>query len=560
MRRSRAALQAPSTPPPPVDWETPGRATLDELMPIGVAACMIALLALNYFATHGMLLLYGDAVAHLHIARRILDSRYPGLSQMGGVWLPLPHLLLLPFVQKMEWWQTGLAGAWPSMICYVASVVGFYRMARHMLSVRWAMVAVAFFGLNPALIYLSTTAMTEPLFLALMVWSALQLMEFGIALREGKVRRAKWRIAALTALLIGAVYTRYDGWIMAAVVWCMALVLLVRYWNGGKNLRGVRNAFVVFTVLLAAAPIGWLAFNAHYFHDPLDFMRGPYSASAIEKKTSPPGSRHYRGWRNPAWSLLFYTRTAQVDAAAWETGFGVVALALAGLWAAFRKKLDGRGALALLWFPLPFYMYSISYSSIPIFIPQLWPHSFYNARYGMELLPALALSACVALAWAQQGWFAGKAKGATALWVVALVAVLANCGQLFYFKPLVMQEALQNSSTRIPMEAAIARELTAMAPGTPVMMYLSDHPGAVETAGIPLKQIVNESDYDSFHAALQAPAAHAAYVVAIAGDPVDAAVTAHPEGLVETSVIHVTGQPEVRLYQSMIFNDATGAK
>jgi len=559
LRRPRAALRTPSTPLPPVDWETPGRATLDELLPLGVAACMIMLVALNYFATHGMLLLYGDAVAHLHIARRIFDSRYPGLSQMGGVWLPLPHLLLLPFVQKMEWWQTGLAGAWPSIICYVGAVVGFYRVARHMLSVRWAMVAVLFFGLNPALIYLSTTAMTEPLFLALMVWSALQLMEFGFALRAGQTRRAVWRIVWLTLLLIAAVYTRYDGWIMAFVVWCMALALLVRHWDDGKDLRGVRNAFMVFTVLLAAAPIGWLVYNAHFFHDPLDFMRGPYSAAAIEKKTSPPGSRHYRGWHNPAWALLFYTRTAQVDAAAWETGFGVMALALAGLWTAFRKQLEGRGVLALLWFPLPFYIYSIAYSAIPIFIPQLWPHSYYNARYGMEMLPALALSACVALAWVQQQWFAGKVKGATALWLVALAAVLANCVALFYFKPLVLKEAYQNSSTRIPMEAAIARELESMQPGVPILMYVSDHPGAVETAGIPLKQIVNESDYDSFHAALQAPAMHAAYVVAIAGDPVDIAVNAHPEGLTETAVTHVTGQPEVRVYQSIVFNGAAGS-
>ena len=49
-----------------------------------------------------------------------LDSRNPGLAQLGGVWLPLPHLLMLPFVQKMEWWQNGLAGAWPSLVCYIA--------------------------------------------------------------------------------------------------------------------------------------------------------------------------------------------------------------------------------------------------------------------------------------------------------------------------------------------------------------------------------------------------------------------------------------------------------
>ncbi len=67
-------------------------------------------IALIVCYSRGYMLLYGDAVAHLGIARRILDSRNPGLAQLGGVWLPLPHLLMLPFVQKMEWWQNGLAG------------------------------------------------------------------------------------------------------------------------------------------------------------------------------------------------------------------------------------------------------------------------------------------------------------------------------------------------------------------------------------------------------------------------------------------------------------------
>ena len=101
-------------------------------MPFALALFMIAasaqLIALMVSFSRGYLLLYGDAVAHLGIARRILDSRNPGLAQLGGVWLPLPHLLMLPFVQKMEWWQNGLAGAWPSLLCYIASVVGIYRL------------------------------------------------------------------------------------------------------------------------------------------------------------------------------------------------------------------------------------------------------------------------------------------------------------------------------------------------------------------------------------------------------------------------------------------------
>ncbi len=46
----------------------------------------------------------------------------------------------------------------------------------------------------------------------------------------------------------------------------------------------------------------------------------------------------------------------------------------------------------LLWIPLPFYAYSVAYGSVPIFIPLWWPHSWYNTRYGMEMLPVFALS------------------------------------------------------------------------------------------------------------------------------------------------------------------------
>ena len=161
-----------------------------------------------------------------------------------------------------------------------------------------------------------------------------------------------------------------------------------------------RLRIAVFTLLAVSGPLLWLWYNQHFMHDPLDFMRGPYSAPAIEKRTSPPGSRHYRGWHNPGWALLLYTRAAQVVAAAWETGFVVMAAALAGLWMLVRKRANL--AALLLWVPLAFYVYSIAYGSVPIFIPQLWPHSYYNSRYGLELLPALALFACVPAAALEQ--------------------------------------------------------------------------------------------------------------------------------------------------------------
>jgi 4-amino-4-deoxy-L-arabinose transferase-like glycosyltransferase len=292
-------------------------ATREESTIVLMAAVLFAFVALIVCFTHGYVLLYGDAVAHLGIARRIFDSRNPGMGQLGGVWLPLPHLLMLPFVQKMDWWQSGLAGAWPSLGCYILGVVGFYRLCRRMLVPRWALAATAFYGLNPNLLYLSTTAMTEPLFLALLVWMTLLTAECVDAIHAAQQTRVARRLVGLGLLIFAAVFTRYDGWVLGAAVWC---VLAWQLGRAGALWRRVAPAFAVFTLLAVAGPVLWLWYNQHFAHDPLDFMRGPYSAPAIEKRTSPPGSRHYRGWHNPGWALLFYMRTAQVDAAFWETG------------------------------------------------------------------------------------------------------------------------------------------------------------------------------------------------------------------------------------------------
>ena len=514
-------------------------------MPFALAGVLLSLIALMVSFSHGYLLLYGDAVAHLGIARRILDSRNPGLVQLGGVWLPLPHLLMLPFVQKLAWWQNGLAGAWPSLLCYIASVAGIYRLSRYLLVPRWAVAATLFYALNPNLLYLATTAMTEPLFLALLIWTTLFAVECLAAIRAGR-QAVVARLLPLTALFIlAAVYTRYDGWILGAIVWCVLTYSLARrrdVW------RKVLFSFLVFTILVIAGPLGWLAYNQHFFHDPLDFIRGPYSASAIEKKTAAPGSEHYHGWHSPFWALVYYTRTAQVGVAFWETGFLVMIAAIGGVAISIRRKLALPAML--LWMPLPFYVYSIAYGSVPIFIPELWPHSYYNSRYGMELLPALALYGMVAVAWLEGRLSGSQPLAKRLMQPVFLLLIALNTIGMLNSTPLVLKEAINNSTTRVGFESALSRQLRTFPPGSPILMYNSDHIGALQDAAIPLRQTINEGDRDSFQAALASPSSHAAYVVAIAGDPVSAAVEANPEGLTELTILCTTGQPCARIYQS----------
>src|SRR5271169_5832724 len=94
-----------------------------------LAAC-VSFISFAYYFQHNGLLLYGDAVAHINIARRVFDSRTPGLLQLGTVWLPLPHLLMVPFLLSNWMWKTGVGGSIPSMAAYVVGTIGIFRLVR----------------------------------------------------------------------------------------------------------------------------------------------------------------------------------------------------------------------------------------------------------------------------------------------------------------------------------------------------------------------------------------------------------------------------------------------
>src|SRR5271155_4697097 len=99
--------------------------------------------------SHAAFLLYGDAEAHIHIARRLFDSHRPGITQLGSVWLPLPHLLMVPFLLVDSWWRSGFAAVIPSAICYLLACLGLYGLMRRWLSPVAAALGLAIFAANP---------------------------------------------------------------------------------------------------------------------------------------------------------------------------------------------------------------------------------------------------------------------------------------------------------------------------------------------------------------------------------------------------------------------------
>ena len=215
-------------------------------------------------------------------------------------------------------------------------------------------------------------------------------------------------------------YTRYDGWIYASFAW---LVVAAAMWKRRHLREPMMGAFFLFTVMLAAAPAIWCAYNAKQFGDPLDFLRGPYSAKAIEERTATPGGPHYPGWHNMRVAALHFLKAAQLGAVPLAWGKRLLWLTAAGtVLAVYEFRSRAIAAALLLWIPVPFYAYSIAYGSVPIFIPVWWPFSWYNTRYGMEMLPAFALFGAFAVGWVMDRGRASYPRVALGIYAAAIVA------------------------------------------------------------------------------------------------------------------------------------------
>jgi hypothetical protein len=537
-------------------------------------AAAISVAALVYYFRSGGLLLYGDAVAHINIARRIFDSLTAGLNQLGTVWLPLPHLLIAPFVIGDGLWRSGVGAAIPSMIAYIFTAAGVYRLAREAalqmpqigpaLAPFAGLIAAVVFCCNPNIIYLQTTAMNEVPYLSLFIWALVWLQRFGLATAAGVPAHARRALIICGVLLCAAALTRYDGWWLATLGALSAAVMLaVR-----RQLRASLAALIIFLGLCTAAPIGWLSYNRAVYGNALEFANGQYSARAIEQRSLAAG-----GSRNPASGDLRLATAYYAQSVLGDLGesrparAAIVAVAIAGLLLMAPRRA---WLLALLWAPLPFYVLSIAYGSVPIFRPNLWPWSYYNVRYGTALLPAIAVCFAIAVAAFSSLFHRRDAR----LAVTTIVALLVGlCYGSAYFQPhhrghyvlagepdrgpLTWREAVVNSVSRREFDQQLARELAKLPPQSRLLMYVATDVGAVQIAGIPFRRVINEgnsrplSSTGLWNDALAAPATAADFIVAIEGDPVATAVARHPGGLEPIAEV-AAGQSHARIYRSLL--------
>jgi len=343
-----------------------------------------------YFASRGMALGYKDSISHLQIASRTLHSPTAGFAQLGGVWLPLPHILMLPLVWFAPFYYSGFAGSAISMVSYVVACVYVYKMAFGLTRKRIPAVAgLLVFALNPNVLYMQSTPMTELLLFAAIAATAYYVQRW-IQTEEHRNKYPYLFAAALAAFL--ACLTRYEAW---AVTLVMGVIVLVVAWRqyGRPAMEGVALSFAF---LSGAAIVMWLGWNLLIFGNPLNFQSGKYAKPSLwvgEGELSVG---------NPAVAAKTYWY-----AVVGNLGIAVVLAMIAGAVAliVFRRRLDSLPVLGLLTIA-PFFVFALVVGQRPLHVMEI-TRDLYNVRFGLFMvLPAAVLVAYLISVLPSRAWVA----------------------------------------------------------------------------------------------------------------------------------------------------------
>jgi hypothetical protein len=391
-------------------------------------ACLLSIAAYVHFYPGGETIAYADARSHLLIARRVLFADTPGAGQLGSVWLPLPHLLMIPFVWNTWAFYSGFAGSVVMMASYVVCTLFVYKFTWRLTGQHIAAAAAAAaFALNPNMLYMQSTPMTELLMFVTMMGAVYGLLCWVQTDESNRFHSLYLLGAGLSALLCAL--TRYEGWTMG-----VALTAVVLYCSVAK--QGVRplrqlltrerrhlteGQVLGFGILGATGPIVWMIWNWVLLGNPFDFQDGTFAKPSNWVGNGELAMHH----------LWISLRTYQI-AATDTISAPIAVLAVLGLavylWRT-RLSAESMPALALL-VMFPMFVYFLYKGQRPLHVYQYY-HSFYNVRFGLVmLLPAClmvgylvaTLSQLVPARWRSlPAAFLRAAPAAAVIWCLAAI-------------------------------------------------------------------------------------------------------------------------------------------
>ncbi len=346
---------------------------------IGLAAAFYLYFVVDRYS----LLYYWDAVSHSVAARKFVDwGENPGLGQIGTVWMPLPHFLLLPFTLINALFTTGFAGTALSLPCLGLTSVYLYKLVKALKIPRIAAIPsfAAFAGAmlyatNPNFLYLGITSMTEAPFMLFFVASAYYFQSWyqnGNRLRD---------LILCSIFLSFATLTKYEAWFIPIFLVTVAAAFTIR--NKSQNKK--QKIFAILTSVLSLSSIVfWLAWNQYNYGDALEFSNAQYYSASWYAQNRPFRELLFL---QPANVFSVYSVTALATYGPLLLGAGILGYRI------FRKANVSGKKLVLLFLALP-PIFTIASLLIGIGEMSYW----FNSRFMVLLSPLVIVMACIFLA------------------------------------------------------------------------------------------------------------------------------------------------------------------
>lgn len=455
---------------------------------------ILSIASFVFYYRQGLTLSYNDARSHLNVARRVVDSLQPGFAQIGSVWLPLYHILELPFIWNNFLWHSGIAGSIISIASFVLGGVYLIKLCERLnFSKIAALVSLMIYSFNPNLLFMQTTPMTESLLIFLSIATVYHLVGWSKNFNTLDLISAGF-FTFLSTL------TRYDGWFLLA--FSTLVVFIIAYRKKGYVFAEGNTIF--FATLAGFGVLLWLVWNWAIFGDPFYFAFGPFSAKSQQELILSEGRLFSKG--DLVYSFFIYILTVVYNSGIW-----LWAVSLIGMWqflVSKRFSSNVKIASMILLVPFVFNILSLVAGHSVIHLPGLPPHTWFNDRYGLMLLPAVAIFA---------GYLVNNRKFMAIL--ISLIIFIESMNMYINNKVITIEDGVKGASGEYLDEAGswISENIR----DGIVLVAASSNDALIFKSGFELKRFITEGARKQWDTSMEDPTVYAKWIVMHKGDLVE---------------------------------------
>jgi len=486
------------------------------------------LLTVSYFSfliyySQGKITSYADTQSRLDLARKVIDNLHPGFAQFGNVWLPLPQMLMEPFIWNNFLWHSGIAGSLMSMPAFILGGFFIYKTAKILTnSVLASFLGTSIYALNLNMMYLQTTAMSESLFLCCLAGANYYFIKW---IKTGKSTDLIPAAIAVSAMT----YTRYEG---LSLLFASIPMVFIISWVMKRKFSIAEGQTILYAVLALTGFAAWSIYLWAIFGDPLYWLHF-YAGGQVTT--------------DGAKQIITYTQQKSFIAAVveyftsfvWMVGIIPTIFCGLGLIIMFIKTKRTRTLYFLpLLLPLVIYLFMVLtlQKNTPIVQPALTWHDIFSAktsymtgfniRYGILLLPWVAVVSAYV--------FAFRFK------IISIFIFLFFFIQLYtYVHPtytVLYQITFEKYTTRY--YPYLVQWMKTHYTGGEIMMSSSSHEDQMFQMGFDYRTFIHEGAGKYWKESIDNPSRYATYVVIDYGHPDDTiakffAHNAHRQGILD---------------------------